>query len=207
VDFEAFALPAVILVSLTALVLLANLDWRLTILALAIQYAGVFVLVGLAGPLEMAASKLVAGWKAGAVLGMAMVSVPQNETMDTAPTSGWPDSLRFPTGRLFRLFAAALVILAVLSLAPTVQGAIPAFELAQVRGGMILIGMGLLQLGFTANPFRTIVGLLTLLAGFEIFYASVERSVLVAGLLAAVNLGLALIGSYLVIAPSMEEIE
>lgn len=206
-DFETIALPAVILVSLTSLILLVNLDWRFTILALGFQYAGVFVLVGLDWTTEMAASKLVAGWMAGAVLGMAMVSVPRSEADDIASISGWPDSPRFPTGRLFRLFAAVLVILTVLSLAPTVQRAITEFELVQVWGAMILIGMGLLQLGFTANPFRTIVGLLTLLAGFEILYAAVERSVLVAGLLAAINLGLALIGSYLVIAPNMEDVE
>jgi hypothetical protein len=207
VDFESLALPAVILVSLTSLILLANLDWRITILALSLQYAGAFVLVALDWPTEMAASKLVAGWMAGAVLGMAMVSVPRSEAGSASALSGWPDSPRFPTGRLFRLFAAILVILTVFSLAPRVQQTIPEFELVQVWGAMILIGMGLLQLGFTANPFRTIIGLLTLLVGFEVFYAAVVRSVLVAGLLAAVNLGLALIGSYLIIAPSMEDVE
>ncbi len=59
------------------------------------------------------------------------------------------------------------------------------------------MGLGILQSGMTARPFRVSVGLLTVLAGFEILYAAVETSLLVAGLLAIINLGLALSGSYL----------
>jgi hypothetical protein len=51
---------------------------------------------------------------------------------------------------------------------------------------------------------RVIVGLLTVLSGFEIIYAAIESSVLVTGLLAGVNLGLALVGAYLLISPKME---
>ena len=76
-----------------------------------------------------------------------------------------------------------------------------------VSHALILMGMGLLQLGFTGQPLRTIIGLLTLLSGFEIIYVSVETSTLVAGLLASVNLGLSLVGAYLLVAPTMEETE
>ena len=47
---------------------------------------------------------------------------------------------------------------------------------------------------------RVILGLLTLLTGFEILYAAVENSILVTGLLAVTNLGLGIVGSYLLIA-------
>jgi hypothetical protein len=46
---------------------------------------------------------------------------------------------------------------------------------------------------------------MTALSGFEILYATVEGSVLVAGLLAIINLGLALVGSYLLVASNTEE--
>jgi hypothetical protein len=46
--------------------------------------------------------------------------------------------------------------------------------------------------------------LLTAFSGFEIIYAVIETSLLVTGLLAVVNLGLALVGAYLLIAPTME---
>jgi hypothetical protein len=58
--------------------------------------------------------------------------------------------------------------------------------------------MGLLHLGISAQPFRVVLGLLTVLAGFEILYAAVESSTLVAALLSAINLSLALAGAYLV---------
>jgi hypothetical protein len=69
---------------------------------------------------------------------------------------------------------------------------------------LILIGIGLLHLGLTAQPLRVVLGLLTVLSGFEILYAAVETATLVAGLLAGVNLGLALVGSYLLTSPSLE---
>jgi hypothetical protein len=46
---------------------------------------------------------------------------------------------------------------------------------------------------------------MTILSGFEILYATVEGSILVAALLAIINLGLALVGSYLLIASNAEE--
>jgi hypothetical protein len=49
------------------------------------------------------------------------------------------------------------------------------------------------------------LGLLTVLSGFEILYSAVEVSALVTGLLAGVNLGLALVGAYLLLAPTLEE--
>jgi hypothetical protein len=61
---------------------------------------------------------------------------------------------------------------------------------------LLLISLGLLHLGITSDPFQVIIGLLTVLAGFEVLYAAVESSVLVTALLAVVNLGLALAGSY-----------
>ncbi len=77
----------------------------------------------------------------------------------------------------------------------------------QAWGGLLLIGMGLLQLGFAPAVLQTILGLLTTAAGFEIFYASVETSALVAGLLSMTNLGLAMVGAYLLVAPHMEKDE
>jgi hypothetical protein len=75
----------------------------------------------------------------------------------------------------------------------------------QAWGGLLLIGFGLLHLGFSSRSIRVAFSLLTMLAGFEILYAVVEASTLVAALLALVNLGIALAGAYLMELPSMEE--
>jgi hypothetical protein len=60
--------------------------------------------------------------------------------------------------------------------------------------------MGLLHLGITSHILRVVIGLMTVLSGFEILYSTVEGSILVAALLAVINLGLALVGGYLLIA-------
>jgi len=94
--------------------------------------------------------------------------------------------------------------LAAISIAPAVQSGIPGISLEQALGSLILIFMGTLQLAFKSRPFGVVIGLLTALAGFEIIYSVVESSVLVAGFLSIIDLGLAMIGSYLIVAPYME---
>jgi hypothetical protein len=108
------------------------------------------------------------------------------------------------SGRAFRLLAAVLVGLSVLSVRPEAVGWLEGVLIEQVWGGLVLVGMGLLQISFSSRPFRLTLGLLTILAGFEIIYASIETSALLAGLLAALTLGLALAGSYLLMVQDME---
>jgi hypothetical protein len=144
----------------------------------------------------MAITKMVAGWMSAAVLGMAMASVSLN----------WGREEHFsPSGRVFRLLAALLVAVAVISAIPAVSKLFPRVSTLTIVGGLILVGMGLLHLGLTAQPLRISVGLLTILSGFEIIYASLETSILVAGLLAGVNIGLGLIGAYMITASEMEQ--
>jgi hypothetical protein len=108
----------------------------------------------------------------------------------------------WPPGWLFRFNSGILITLLVFSVAPQVGKWLPIDNLVVIESGFALMGIGLLQLGMTANPFRASLGLLTVLAGFETLYAAVESSLLVAGLLAAINLGVALAGAYLLaIAP------
>jgi len=63
--------------------------------------------------------------------------------------------------------------------------------------GLWLIAMGGLQLGISTHPLRVILGLLTFLSGFEILYAPLETSSFIAGFLAVLTLGIALVGSFL----------
>ena len=62
----------------------------------------------------------------------------------------------------------------------------------------------LLQIGFSMRVSRIFLGLLTLLSGFEILYAAVEQATLVEGLLVLINLGIALMCSYLLAVPTLE---
>jgi len=188
---------AVLIVLMTSITFLLVRDWRISLAILAFQFLGMFLLVNSLWPLGMSTAKLITGWMTAAILGMtqsSFVIFPQQE-------GSWPE------GRTFRLFIAALVIIAVISLAPSVLTWLPGISLPVTYGGLILIGMGMLHLGITIQPLRVTISLLTVLCGFEILYASIENSILVAALLSVINLGLALVGAYLLIASQSARVQ
>lgn len=189
---------AVVLMVITSAGLLFVRDWRWNIVLLAAQYLGMFVLTLQHWPVGMASVKVVAGWMSAAILGMTRSGLP-DESSD--------DENMWPRGRLFHLFAAATVILIVAVVTPSVDTIMADAGFPVTNGGLLLIGMGLLHLGITARVLRVTIGLMTIISGFEIIYATVEGSILVAALLAVINLGLALVGSYLLIAANAQEVE
>lgn len=193
-----FTWIAVLVILVTSVGLLLVRDWRLSIIFLAVQYLGMFILVLQHWPLGMASVKVVAGWMAAAILGM---------TRSGLPTQGFEEESIWPRGRLFRLFAAGVVGLIVSAATPGVSTIMADAGFAVTSGSLLLIGMGLLHLGITVSILRVTIGLMTVLSGFEILYSAVEGSILVAALLAIINLGLALAGSYLLIASSSSETE
>jgi hypothetical protein len=185
-----------LLLFFSALALLLVQNWRWALIALAVQYLMAFILITSSWPLELAAVKLVTGWMAAAILGFSRINLSENPN---------EDQQNLPTSPVFLLLSAALVLLIVLGVAPAFAEWARQLSIYQSWGGLLLIGLGLLQLGLGSNSFRTILGLLTLLTGFEILYAAVEESLLVAALLAFLNLGFALVGSYIIMAPRLEE--
>ena len=189
-------LPSVILAFIAATVLLISWDWRISIFSLGLQYLCVFVLISLSWPMETAAVKVVAGWMAGAVLGLALLNLPQ-ENINGKPV--------LISDIAFRLLAAILAGLFAFTGGARLVIWLPEIDVQAAYGTMILVSLGLLQLGLTNHPFRVVLGLLTILSGFEILYAAVESSILITGLLAIVTLGLAIVGAYMLTAPTLEE--
>lgn len=194
---SALAWFAVFLLVVTSVGLLLARDWRWLIIYLSAQYFGMLILTLQHWPLGMASVKVVAGWMSAAILGMTRSGLPREDRAER--------SSPLPRGRLFRLFAAAIVLLIVSSVTPRVDVIMADAGFAVTTGSLLLVGMGLLHLGVSNHILRVTLGLMTALSGFEILYATVEGSVLVAGLLAIINLGLALAGSYLLIASNAEE--
>jgi hypothetical protein len=184
----------VVWVYLTALSLLLFRNWRVNVVGLVLQYVGVFGLVSLSWPLEIAVVKLVAGWLSTGILGIALVE--QSEE-DQAP----PLSL---AGKVFRALVAVMVGLVVITVLPNALTWFLGAPRAQIAGGSFLLALGLLHLGLASAPVQVVVGLLTLTSGFEVLYASVEASVLITSLLAVLNLGLSFVGAYLITVPSLE---
>ena len=185
-------IPLVLLIG-SSLTLLVSQNWRWSIIALAVLYLGMFWMISWQRSLGLAAVKLVTGWMSGAVLG---VSQPGNALEEEGQE-------RLPV-RGFKVVTASLVWVLAFAIAPSLQKFFPAGS-NYVLGAVILIGMGLLQLGMSHRPLRVILGLFTVLSGFELLYAAVENSVLVAGLISGVTLGLALAGAYLLVNPEEEQ--
>jgi len=183
---------AVGLILATSTTILINRDWRVSLGALAIQYVSVFWLVSRHLPFVMGSVKLIAGWMVVAALGMTRLGLTDldNDEKD----SFWP------RGQWFRLILIFIITLVTAGATPRIEAAIPGLGFPVIAGGLLLIGAGVIHLGVTSDLLRAILGLLTMLAGFEIIYAAVESSILVTGFLAVTNLGLGIVGSYLLIA-------
>jgi len=181
---------AVGVILLTSATILVSRDWRASLGALGVQYLAMFLLVIHHLPFVMGAAKLITGWMVVAVLGMTRLSLSTaNEGNEGSLSSRW-----------FRVALIGVVAFVTAGITTRIESAIPGLGLQVVAGSLLLIGGGIIHLGVTSDLLNTILGLLTMLAGFEIVYAAVESSILVAGLLAIVNLGLGLAGSYLLVA-------
>lgn len=185
---------AVCMILLTSATILISRDWRVNLGALALQYLAAFWLVTRHLPFVMGSAKLITGWMVVAVLGMTRLSLSTPEEEN--------ESSFLPRGRAFRIILIGIIALVALGSTARIEAIIPGLGLQVVAGSLLLIGAGMIHLGITTDLLHIVLGLLTLLTGFEILYAAVESSVLVVGLLAIVNLGLGLVGSYLLVAGS-----
>jgi len=181
---QIFDIVAAVLVLGASISLLWTEKWRFNILAVALQYMAVFWFVSQVWPIGLASVKLISGWMAAAILGSSVNAL-----------GGLPVRITAVSGKIFRILAASLVVILAFSVAPNGTDWIP-LTYPALFSSILLIGMGLLQLGMTSGPFRIIIGLMNVLCGFEIIYAAVVSSILVAGLLALVALGIALTGAY-----------
>lgn len=186
---------AILFITGTGILLLDNWRWKTGLLGL--QYIGVFGLVSVSWPVDIAVVKLVAGWMAAAVLFRTSANI--SEVISDQQSSIWV------TGVFFRLFTALLIGISTYSLVPTALRWFLGATALQVLGGLTLLGLGLLQLGLTQEGIRIVIGLLTVLSGFEILYATLEASVLMTGLLAFLTIAIAFVGAYLLLAPRLEE--
>lgn len=189
----------IILIVITSVGILLARDWRQLVILLSAQYIAVFILTLQHWPLGMSTVKVIAGWMGAAILGMTRSNLgDQGEAANQSI---------LPQGRFFRFIAAGVVGVIAATTAPLVDPLLADAGLVVAAGSLLLIGMGLLHLSVTDEAMRVTIGLMTVLAGFEVLYSAVENSILVAALLATINLGLALVGAYLMTAADASEDE
>lgn len=180
---------AFVVIVMAAMINLVFRDWRINAAALSAQYLAAFVLVMLSWPIEVAIVKLITGWMATAAI--AFTCLRQKSHVSSTEVA---------SNLFFRGLAGLLIVLLIFIVAPTLHEAVfPAVDLMIIQGGLILMGMSLMQLGMNSEPYLVIISLLSFLTGFEVIHAALELSTLLTGLLVIVNLGLALVGVYLMV--------
>ena len=179
---------AFVLIVIAAMVILVFRDWRINAFALTVQYLSAFILIAQSWPIGMAVVKLIVGWMATAALALTCLRQKEPGGADESTTS-----------LFFRGLAGLLAIIVVFIISPTLKADVfPQVDLIILQSGLMLCGLALMQLGTSADPYLTIISLLSLLSGFEVIHAALEISTLLTGLLAVVNLGLALVGVYFI---------
>lgn len=181
-----YAYVAVAVMAATSLGLIVSNRWQWSVGALVVQYAMIFILTLASLSTGLALVKLLIGSVAAALLFANQPKLDQGGE----PVEG-------TSGLYFRILAVVLLWVLVIAISPSLADWIPA-SLPILAGGLLLIVMGVLQIGMTTGILRIVLGLLTFLSGFEVLYATIEPSALVAALLAGVTLALALVGVYLI---------
>jgi len=197
------ASPAVAGLVLTASLIIVVRDWRVFLAALLAQYLLVgFLLTRLITP-EMATVKALVGALICPILYLTARRVRWGRQRSKDSSSPLPTRWEmFPVGLPFRLLAVVLTGL----VASSLLNSYPLPEVPRDIGFACywLALIGLLAMVLTAEPLKAGLGLLTFMAGFELFYAALESSLSVVGFLGIVNLLLALALAYLASAREIE---
>ncbi len=182
---ESLVLLAVIGVVITSLGLLVLDNPRFLLGSMVLQYLFVFFLVSSLWPIGLAVVKLIVGWIVCSLIGSAYLH-------SESTREGEINNAR----NIFSALSAVVIWLIVFTISS--QGiAILPLERPFIIAAGILIGMGILQLGSTTHLPRILFGLMTVLSGFEVFYAGLEQSVLVTGLLAIIYIIFGFMGWYM----------
>jgi hypothetical protein len=203
-------LPAAFTVIITAMVILIVWDWRLTLLALMLQYLIIgFLFVDLLDPRLVNMRVLV-----GLFVCLMLYMTARQVNWGRLPVDVAEEELRHlnrerrlragpylqSTSLPFRFFLTLMMLLVVFTLTQRSE-----FQLPAIPAGMdhihlavySLVGMGLLGMGLTSEPLNAGVAMLTFFNGFELFYSALEQSVAILVALAAVQLMVTLVISYL----------
>jgi len=192
--------------AVTASLLIALTDWRASVLALVAQYVLAGLLLARVIRPEIATIKTLIGAMICVVLYVTARRVgwgrlPLEE--DEEPPSWW--MLALMMGVPFRILAALMAL--ALAYSAALRMPLPNVPLEVTVGGFTLGMVGVFAIALAREPLKGGIGLLTAMTGFEMFYSSVEQSLVVVGFLGLVNLGIALGISYLTTSQALLEEE
>lgn len=198
------AVLVALLIAAGLLVVLTN--WRLLIFALGAQYILIGLMLTRVVPIELAAVKALVGVMICPVLYITARRVRWGRVEEEDDTE---EEVEQPKRRWWWIVGAGLpvrVIVATLALAMSISLAsrnpLP-ITTDQILSRDFTVGafsvmlLGLINAALAENPLKVGLGLLSILAGFELFFTAVEPTLTIVGLLGLTNLILALAISYL----------
>jgi hypothetical protein len=203
---------------LTAGIILVGRDWRFLILALLTQYILVGLILSRLMRPDIATLKVMIGAFICPILFLSARQITVSRPLllpldENNKRSHWQKLASIllslligkqryyrasPTGFVFRLLAALLMILVAVTLSNTFV--LPGLSSSVTIAVYWLVLAGLVTLILTEEPLKVGCGLFTILLGFDLFYTTLEGSLLITGLWGAVNLLIALALSYLIVA-------
>jgi hypothetical protein len=191
------------LIAAALLVVLVN--WRLLIVAQGAEYILIGLMLTRVVPLELAAVKALVGVMICPVLYITARRVHwgQRQLEDEEAAGaikprrlGWLISPGLPVRTIVAVLALALSIgLAQRSPLPITNDQSLSRDLTVGTFSVILLG--LLNAALAENPLKMGLGLLSILAGFELLYTAIEPTLTIVGFLGLTNLILALAIAYL----------
>lgn len=158
---------------------------KIALISIGIIFVGIFSISVQFGSAWSAVIRLVVG-----LASLLMIFLSSNGrvfTFPQIPRSGWMFTL---TG--FILFSLISVFVSIKA------ANFLNFPIDLILAGLFVTFGGILVLGISGFPLKVILGILVLYCGFSAIYCSLETSVLVNGLLSAINLALGIVGSYFV---------
>ena len=159
-------------------------DWRMRIAGLASVYLVGFIVIIQIWPVALASVKLISGW-----MGIALLSTSMLNSMNQA------NGHRFTSEIVFRFLMAVLLWIVVASIAPSINEWLP-IPYTNLYIGVSLMCSGLLFMSLTDDFIEIVLGLLTILAGFDVIYSSLEGSALVTGIYAFIVILISLLSGY-----------
>lgn len=188
------AMFSVALIFVSALGWMTAEKWQSKLGWLIAQGLAAFLLISQYWPWNAAATAPLTLWAATVILGLTLAGRPSTQ-IDT-PQSSFQRAF----GALATLFIS-LFLLAISYLKPDF---LPGSNPLTLAGGLLAIGNALVRFGLRETVLDQVINLLALMNGFVILYAAIETSLLVNLLLSGLMLGIALVGSHLLL-HSIEE--
>jgi hypothetical protein len=193
--------PAVVVPVVAALIIFLTSNWRLSLIALLVQYAFVGLALTQTIRPEVAFVKILVG-----ILVVLILYLTARQIQEAKPPGGVEESgfrvlglhvgwMSGPLGLPLRILSVFLVILALVRLFESYQLTLVPVEVALVASW--LGAMGLLGLVLGGSPLRVAASFLTILTAFDWVYSSLEQSTAIVGFFGAFTLLASLAFSYL----------